>query len=74
MKNITVRCGTQSFPKQFADEATVGEVITNPSVKAVLGYGDNVRGLVHGVEQESTTIVPDGATIVVETRCNSKAV
>lgn len=73
MKNITVRFGTQQFPKTFDDSATIGDVIGNASVKAVLGYSDNIRPLIGGVEQNTSTVCPDGATVVVETRCNSKA-
>lgn len=74
MKNVIIRLGTQTFPKQFNDEATIGEVVGNPSVKAVLGYGDNVRALIGGVEQDSGTVCPDNITVTVETKCNSKAV
>ena len=74
MKNIIIKCGSMPFPKSFPASATVSEIINNASVKAVLGYGDNVRALINGVEQDMGLIVPDGTTISVETRCNSKAV
>ena len=74
MKNIIVRCGSQTFHKQFPDEATVGEVVRNSSVKAVLGYGDSTRALINGVEQDDSLSSPADCTITVETRCNSKAV
>ena len=74
MKNITVRFGTQAHTKQFSDDANLGTVVSSSSLKAILGYGDNVRVLIHGVEQDLGSVPPDNTSVTVETRCNSKAV
>lgn len=72
MKNITVRCGSQSHTKSFEDDATIGQVVKNATMKAVLQHGDNVRAVICGVEQDANTIAPAGCEISVETRCNEK--
>ncbi len=59
--------------KNFNEIPTVSQVLGSASVKAELGYGDNVRALVNGVEQAGNALVEDGATLVVETKANSKA-
>jgi len=74
MITTTVRFGTDTAARSFSDGTTVGQVIADPSIKAELGYGDSVRCLVNGVEQNSNSLAPNGGTIVVETRANSKAV
>lgn len=71
--NVLIRYGTDVMSKNFTTTPTVGQVISSASVKAELGFGDNVRALVNGVEQDSAALVEDGATILVETRANSKA-
>lgn len=74
MINTTVRFGTDTASRSYADGTTIGQVIADPSIKAELGYGDSVRCSVNGAEQPSTSPAPNGGTIVVETRANSKAV
>ncbi len=71
--NVTIKHGTQTMSKHFAESPTVNQVISSASVKAELGYGDNVRALVNGVEQAGNAIIDDGSTVVVETKANSKA-
>jgi hypothetical protein len=72
MIQVNVRFG-ETISKSFPEGTTIGAVLSDRELKAVLGWGDNVRALVHGVEQPVTALAPDGATIVVETRANSKA-
>lgn len=71
--NVTIRYGTDSMNKHCEGGANVGQVINSASVKAQLGFGDNVRALVNGVEQSPSAPVEDGSTIIIETRANSKA-
>lgn len=71
--NVTIRYGTDTMNKHYDSPPTVGQVLSSASVKAELGFGDNVRALVNGVAQDEATLVGDGSTIVVETRANSKA-
>lgn len=71
--NITIRYGTDTMMKSYTFAPTVGQVKESASVRAELGYGDNVRAKVNGVEQPDTAVLTDGCTLVLETRANTKA-
>ena len=73
MKKITLQYGVDTHEVTVAESATVGSVLRNPSNKVILGYGDNVKALVSGVEQPEDAQLSDGMTLVIETRANSKA-
>jgi hypothetical protein len=73
--NVKIKYGIDEFDKHtLSDSFTIGQLIRDDETRAYLGYGDNVRALINGVEQPESAIVPDGATVVIETRANSKAV
>jgi len=71
--NITIKYGLDSIVKSYPAAPNAGQVLSDINIRAVLGFGDNVRALVNGVEQPSDSILPDGGTLVVETRANTKA-
>ena len=72
--NILVKYGIETMPKHTPTSSlTIGELITDWETKSALGFGDNVRALINGVEQPNSSVIPDGATVVIETRANSKA-
>jgi len=73
MKNVILQFGPDMHPVTVAATATIGSIVKNPSNKIILGYGDNVKALVGGVEQPDDAQVADGMTIVLESRANSKA-
>lgn len=73
MQTIVLRYGGDSHAVQVHPDASLASVLNNPSTKAVLGYGDNVRALVHGIEQPLTARVGGIAEIMIETRANEKA-
>ena len=52
---------------------TIGQIVNDPSTKAVLGYGDNVRALVHSIEQPLTAQIGTVSELTLETRANEKA-
>lgn len=68
-----VKFGMETADKTCATAPTVGQVKTDPNLKAQLGYGDNIRVLMNGTELNDGTTVQDGSTLVVETRANQKA-
>lgn len=70
---ITVRYGLQEMTKDFDTPPTLGTLLANRNLQAGLGYGDNIRGLLNGVELGTQAIIPFGTTITVETRANTKA-
>lgn len=71
---ITVKYGVDAANKSFPSAPTIGQVISSPSLRAELGYGDNVHALINGVEQPNNATVSDGAIVVIETRANQKAI
>ena len=73
MKNITVKYGVDSITKQVESGLTFGDLQENDSIKGALGYGDNVKALVEGIEQNRNTVIPDGAIVRLETAANTKA-
>lgn len=70
---FTVVYGIESQDREVINAPTIGQVKQDPALKAVLGFGDNVRALVHGIEQPDNAIVPEGAEVVLETKANTKA-
>ncbi|MGZ5516519.1 MAG: hypothetical protein ACXWJX_02375 [Limisphaerales bacterium] len=73
MKTINVKYGIDSITKQVEDGLTFGDVQDNDSFKAALGFGDNTKALLNGIEQDRSTVIPDGATVRLETAANTKA-
>ena len=72
MINVNVRFG-ETIARSYPEGTTIGTILADRELKLVLGWGDNVRATVQGVEQPNTALAPDGATVVVETRANAKA-
>lgn len=70
---ITIRYGIDSINKEVHPGTTFRDVIADPSIKAGLGCGDNVKATVSGVEMPLDAQVPLGAMITLETRANTKA-
>ena len=73
MKKITVQYGVDSITKQIESGFTFGDLQEDDSFKAALGFGDNTKALVDGIEQSRNTVIPDGATLRLETAANTKA-
>ncbi len=73
MIQVTVVFGSDRYTRSYATGTTVGQVLNDVDLKAVAGWGDNTRALVNGIEQPINALAPDGGTVVVETRANTKA-
>lgn len=74
MKTVTIKYGLgNTLQKEFPDNATVGSIVQDASVRAVLGYGANVRPKVDGVEQSLHAPIGHGDTIEIESVANAKA-
>jgi hypothetical protein len=73
MKRITVQYGVDVVTKQVESGFTIGDLQASDSIKATLGYGDNTKALIGGIEQHRQTVIPDGATVRLETAANTKA-
>lgn len=70
---IKIQFGVDSMNRDYSTNPTVGQVVTDPTVKAVLGYGDSVRTLVNGVEVSGSHQLNHNDQLRLETRCNEKA-
>jgi hypothetical protein len=70
---ITVKYGMDTHVLESISAPTIGALKTNETLKAVLGFGDNVRALIDGVEQPNTLLVPADSVVRLETACNTKA-
>lgn len=73
MKKIILKYGCEQRPMTVAQSHTVAMITADSTARAVLGYSDNVKALVHGVEQPGDAIPSDGTTINLETKLNQKA-
>jgi hypothetical protein len=73
MKKITVEYGVDSINKQVDGDFTIGDLQESESIKAALGFGDNTKALINGIEQNRQTVIPEGATVRLETAANTKA-
>lgn len=72
-KILTVRYGGDEHRVVVEPTTTIGEIVANPNTRAVLGYGDNVRALVNGIEQPGSTQISLADELVLETKANEKA-
>jgi len=74
MVNATIEYGdNNSLTKSFPDGTTFAQVLADAAVKAVLGFGDNVEGVVDGVVQPGANRIDDGDVILVQVKANTKA-
>jgi hypothetical protein len=73
VQRITIRYGVDSIQKTFEIPVTIGQLRRNTEIRAALGYGDNIKLLMNGVEMPDTAIVPNEGVVVIETRANAKA-
>ncbi len=62
-----------SVTKEYASGTTVSQVLGDANLRAVLGYGDNVRAVIDGVPQPGTSELSEGDAIHVETNVACKA-
>ena len=71
---VTIRFGASNeLSKSVPEGTTVGSILCDNNVKAVLGFGDNVQAVLDGVVQRDSAPLADGDILVIETRANSKA-
>ena len=73
MKKLVIKYGSDTHAVTVPQTHTIAMLIADSTTRAVLGYGDNVKALVHGVEQGGDCIPADGTTLCLETKLNQKA-
>lgn len=74
MYRITVKYGMDKIDKTYDNPPTARQVRTDLNVRAALGYGDNSKLLLAGVEMPDEAVLPSGSEVVIETRANQKAI
>jgi len=73
MKSITAKYGVASMTREVEDDFRFRDLQQDDAFKAGLGFGDNIKALVDGIEQNRDTVIPPNATVRIETAANSKA-
>jgi hypothetical protein len=72
--SVTIRYGiSKQVTKDVAEGSSIRSVITNPSVKAILGHPENVVPVIDGVTMGLNDTVYDGADIQLEQQAAQKA-
>jgi hypothetical protein len=80
---VKIKYGSQIVVRDLPDHTTVGDIIEDDSIRAALGYGDNVNAVHNGTVLSEECLAPefldDGSignpsrgALVMETRCNKK--
>lgn len=70
---LTVSYGGDTHRVSVDTTTTIAEIVRNSNTKAVLGYGDNVKALISGVEQPLGNQIGSASELVLETKANEKA-
>lgn len=73
MMTITVRYGMDQQTIAVPMGTKFGDIRRNNDLRVSLGFGDNVKFLVNGVEMSPDATVANGTLITVETAANTKA-
>ncbi len=73
--SVTIRYGSgNELRKEYPEGTTLGQIINDPNVRAVLGYGQNVTAHVGGLPQIDTVRAAQGMTISVQDKACTKAI
>lgn len=71
---VTIHFGLgNSVTKEYPAGTTVGTVMGDQNLRAVLGYGENVSPVIDGVRQSCAAQLADGDEIHIETAVGQKA-
>lgn len=71
---VTLRYGaTKSITVEVQEPITIGQLISDASRRAVLGYPENVAAVVDGETVSMDTYIADGDEILLEKQAASKA-
>ena len=73
MIKVTIAYSGNSITKNVAAGTTVGSILTDANLKAVLGFGQNIEAQVNGASAESAVVLSDGDELDLVTKANTKA-
>jgi hypothetical protein len=70
---LTIEHGLQSVTVARPDGTTVGALLADPNIRAVVGFGEHVTPVVDGATVEDTFVLTDGDTVTLQSRAATKA-
>jgi hypothetical protein len=70
---ITVSFSGNTITKTVASGTTVGTILADRNLQAVLGFGANVQGQVDGVKVGNEAALNEGDELEIVTKANEKA-
>ena len=74
MATVTIRYGlTNSVTRDFDNEATVGDLLNDNSIRAALSAPENVRAVSNGQTLDASNYVTAYSSITLEQQASSKA-
>lgn len=73
MIKVTIEFSGNSISKSVSAGTTVGAVISDANLKAVLGFGSNVEAQIDGVTAANDAALSEGDTVTIVTKANTKA-
>lgn len=73
MFTVNVKYSVDVEPLESDKPITIQQIRSSQDLKNKLGYGDNINLYVNGVPMPNDAIVPNDATVVIETAANTKA-
>jgi len=70
---VTIRYGTgNETTTEFPDGTTLSDVIGNPNVRGLLGYGQNVVGHIGGIPQQDSLTLFNGVVVEIHDKQSQK--
>jgi hypothetical protein len=70
---ITISYGMQSVTVDRPEGTTVGALMADPNIKAVVGFTENSVPLIGGATVDSGYVVQDGDEVALQARAATKA-
>jgi len=74
MATVTIRYGmTNSVTRDFDNEATIGDMLNDRSIRAALSAPENVRAVSGGQTLDSDDYITSFSSVTLEQQASSKA-
>lgn len=70
---LTIEFGMQSVTVSRPEGTTVGALLQDPNIKAVVGFGEGVTPIVEGATVDNSYALEDGDTVTLQARAAVKA-
>jgi sulfur carrier protein ThiS len=70
---LTIEHGMQSSTVSRPEGTTVGNLLSDPNIRAVVGAGENVTPVVEGSVVDHNYVLQEGDTVTLQARADVKA-